>query len=146
VSSLTFPNDVTPEAMLSALASERELRLWLDDDLEDRAAPDGWAHTTTVAQTVAALDTGRVIALSLDNDLGDDLLYGQGIHVIDFICQQQVQAQRLLWPREGITIHSANAVARDQMTRAINRYAGEVLRVHSSMTSGGKRHFAFQTS
>ncbi len=54
-----------------------ELRVWLDDDLVDRAAPPGWAQVVTAGEAIAMLDSGRVVELSLDHDLGDDELYGQ---------------------------------------------------------------------
>ena len=44
---------------------------------------------------------------------------------VDFICEQQHLHGRLLWPHDGITLHTANPDARDQMTRAIERYARE---------------------
>lgn len=96
-----------------------DLRVWLDDLLDDRAAPDGWIHVTTAPAAVALLETGRVVELSLDHDLGDDDLAGKGVHVVDHIAEQQVIASRDLWPRDGITIHSANPDGRDQMARTI---------------------------
>jgi hypothetical protein len=48
------------------------LRVWLDDDLEDRAAPEGWTHVTTAADAIALLDAGDVVEVSLDHDLGHD--------------------------------------------------------------------------
>lgn len=65
-----------------------EIRLWLDDDLVDRAAPEGWVHVTTAWQAIEALETGRVVELSLDHDLGDDERYGRGTDVVDFIAEQ----------------------------------------------------------
>ncbi len=44
-----------------------ELRVWLDDLLVDRAAPEGWIHVTTVPTAIALLHTGRVVALSFDS-------------------------------------------------------------------------------
>ena len=120
-----------------------ELRVWLDDLLDDRAAPDGWIHVTTAPAAIALLDNGRVVELSLDHDLGDDDVAGKGVHVVDHIAEQQVLAGRDLWPRDGITIHSANAAGRDQMARTIERYAGERHRVHRTLTSSGKPRFEF---
>jgi hypothetical protein len=81
--------------VVERLTGEGELRLWLDDDLENRRASDclGTRH------------------------------------------------YRLAGDR---AIHTANPVARDQMTRAIERYAGESLRVRRTMTDGGKRQFCFE--
>jgi hypothetical protein len=120
-----------------------ELRVWLDDLLEDRAAPPGWIHVTTAPAAIALLESGRVVELSLDHDLGDDELAGKGVHVVDHLAEQQVIASRDLWPRDGITIHSANPDGRDQMARTIERYAGELHRVRRVVTSSGKPHFTF---
>jgi hypothetical protein len=124
------------------------LRVWLDDDLEDRAAPVGWTHVTTAWQAIRLLDTGAVVELSLDNDLGDDRLEveggaGQGKLVVDWLCEQQFLYDRLLWPAEGITLHTANSTARDQMARAIERYAGQTVGVKRLLTRGGKPRFLF---
>lgn len=137
-----FPNTVAPEAVASAVSASGELRVWLDDDLEDRKAWDGWVHVTTVKQAIALLDTERVVELSLDNDLGGDE-FGEGKHVVDYLCKQHFLYDQLLWPRDGITLHTANASARDQMARAIERYAARDLLVKRDLTSGGKTRFGF---
>src|SRR5437899_2197965 len=63
--------------MHGATSSDDEVRLWLDDDLVDRAAPPGWTHVTTAHEAIDLLDTERVVELSLDHDLGDDKLNGR---------------------------------------------------------------------
>jgi NAD+-processing family protein with receiver domain len=128
----------------SAPAPNGELRVWLDDLLEDRAAPEGWIHVTTAPAAIALLGTGRVVELSLDHDLGDDDLAGKGVDVVDHIAEQQVLASRDLWPRDGITIHSANPAGRDQMAQTIQRYASELHLVHRSVTASGKPRFSFR--
>ncbi len=119
-----------------------ELRVWLDDLLEDRAAPEGWIHVTTAPAAIALLHTGRVVELSLDHDLGDDDA-GKGVHVLDHIAEQQVVAGRDLWPRDGIVIHSANAAGRDQMVRTTERYAAELHAVRRTTTASGKPRLTF---
>ena len=42
-----------------------------------------------------------------------------------------------------ITIHSANAAGRDQMVRAIERYAGELHTVRRTTTASGKPRLTF---
>ena len=121
-----------------------DLRVWLDDLLEDRAAPSGWLHVTTAQAAIALIDTGRAVELSLDHDLGDDEAAGKGVHVVDHIAEQQVVAGRDLWPRDGITIHSANAAGRDQMARAIERFASELYSVRRKTTASGKPRFEFK--
>jgi hypothetical protein len=111
--------------------------------LDDRAAPEGWTHVRTAPAAIALLQTGRVVELSLDHDLGDDDAAGKGVEVVDHIAEQQIIAGRDLWPRDGITIHSANPAGRDQMARTIERYAGELHRVHRTATASGKPRFEF---
>jgi hypothetical protein len=120
-----------------------ELRVWLDDLLEDRAAPAGWIHVLNAPAAIALLDTARVVEFSLDHHLGDDEIAGKGVHVIDHIAERQFAAAQDPWPRDGITIHSANPAGKDQMARAIERYAGELHRVGRSTTAQGKPRFEF---
>ena len=124
-------------------ANSDEIRLWLDDDLVDRAAPPGWTHITTVKAATDLLDTGRVVELSLDHDLGDDENAGRGIAVIDWLAQQQEVHRRILWPRDGLVVHSANPAGRDAMIRAAEHYAAKVVRVRRSLTPGGKPRLTF---
>lgn len=124
---------------------ENEIRLWLDDDLVDRAAPTGWTHVTTAQEAIDLLDTGKVVEASLDHDLGDDEQFGRGIDVVDWLAEQQEVRGRLLWPRDGITIHSANPAGRTAMTRTIERYASKRTQVRRSLTSGGKPRLTFST-
>jgi hypothetical protein len=137
----TEPADVK-ERIARAFADD-EVRLWLDDDLVDRAAPEGWTHVTTATEATDLLDTGRVVELSLDHDLGDDERFGRGIDVVDWLAAQQEEHGRILWPRDGITIHSANPSGRDTMIRAIENYAGKAVQVHRSLTPSGKPRLTF---
>ncbi len=121
-----------------------ELRVWLDDDLEDRAAPEGWIHVTTAWEAIELLESGRVVELSLDHDLGDDEQHGRGTDVVDFLAEQQEVHGRLLWPRDGIAIHSGNPYGRDAMRRTIRRYAPRHLRVSESLSPGGHPVFRFE--
>ncbi|MGA2320292.1 MAG: hypothetical protein ABSG95_06060 [Solirubrobacteraceae bacterium] len=41
-----------------------EIRVWLDDDLVDRAAPVGWVHVTTSQEAIDLLDTGNVVEVT----------------------------------------------------------------------------------
>ncbi len=123
--------------------SAEPLKVWLDDDLVDRAAPEGWVHVLTAPECIELLDSGRVVALSLDHDLGDDEANGRGIDVVDWLGKEQEINDRPLWPRE-IEIHSANPSGRDSMARAIKADAGRRFRVIESRTPGGKPHFEFE--
>jgi hypothetical protein len=52
---------------------EAWLRVFVDDDFEHRRPPSGeWEQVTTAHEAIALLETGRVIELSLDHDLGDE--------------------------------------------------------------------------
>lgn len=121
----------------------RGLRVWLDDDLEDRPAPSGWVHASTAWEATELLDGGSGVELSLDHDLGDDELNGRAIDVVDYIAEQQVVWRRVLWPRDGITLHTANPSGRDAMRLTILRYASEVLAVSESLSPGAHRVFHF---
>ena len=58
------------QQMTPSVVEDAEVRLWLDDDLVNRAAPDGWTHVTTAREAIELLDSERVVELSLDHDLG----------------------------------------------------------------------------
>lgn len=126
------------------IPDEGELRVWLDDDLEDREAPEGWIHLISARETCFLLLTRRVVELSLDHDLSDDQRYGKGAQVIDFLDDQHGQHGRWLWPRDGITLHTANSPGRDDMARAIARRTGAYLDVIETFTSGTHPHFDFR--
>lgn len=120
-----------------------ELRVWLDDLLDDRAAPPGWVQVTIAPAAIKLIDCAQVVELSLDHDLGDDETAGKGVDVVDHIAEQQKVEGRDLWPRDGITIHSANPAGRDQMARTIERYATELHVVRRTISPSGKPRFEF---
>ena len=103
------------------------VRVWLDDDPVDRAAPAGWTHVFTASEAIALLDRGDVKALSLDHDLGDDDAHGTGYDVVLWLAEQSEAHGRDLWPAH-VEIHSANFSASPRMAGVINRYSG--LREH----------------
>jgi len=107
--------------MLDALGQkfdlDSDLRVWLDDDLSDRRAPEGWVHLRTARETCLLLLTGRVVELSLDNDLNGDAEFGQGFQVIDFLEEMEYRG-RSLWPASGIMLHTANSSGRERMERS----------------------------
>src|SRR4051812_47181157 len=120
------------------------VRVWLDDDVVDRRAPAGCVHVLTASDAIRLLDGGRVVELSLDYDLGDYLACGRGIDVITFMIEQYMLHGRDLWPRDGITLHTANPVGRDAMARAIRADTARArLRVVESLSPGAKPVFRF---
>lgn len=114
-----------------------EIRLWLDDDLVDRAAPDGWTHVTTAWDAIGILESGRVVELSLDHDLGDDERFGRGVDVVDWLVEQQEVHGRRLWPRDGVRLHTANPHGRDTMMRTLTRYMSKAGEVRTGISPGG---------
>lgn len=104
----------------SSQAEPKQIKVWLDDDLVDRAAPEGWIHVTTAQKAIELLKTGNVVELSLDHDLGDDELYGRGVDVVDFLCEKAFNKDPV-WPKE-ISLHTANPYGRDSMMKSLTRY------------------------
>jgi len=121
-----------------------KLRVWLDDDLIDRRAQEGWLHVQTAWEAIRLLERGRVVELSLDHDLGDDQRCGRGIDVVDFPAEQQIAHGRNLWPRDGIRIHSANPYGRDAMIRSIKAAAGRVMDVIETRSAASQPRLLFE--
>jgi hypothetical protein len=100
-----------------------ELRVHLDDLVEARPAPEGWIHLASVREVGLAIMFGNVVELSLDSDLASNEekleIWGRGYQVIDFLENQEAIGGASLWPRDGITIHTANSDSRDKMKQAI---------------------------
>lgn len=140
----TYPNTETPDQVVRSLrdAGVREVRLWVDDDLKVRDAPANWVHVTTAHQAKAVVDAFDVIELSLDNDLNGDDVWGQGKDVVTHLVGYHYGGDPR-WPRDGITLHTANGYAQKAMTGEIvacmDRFGGTVRRVDK----GSKRQFLF---
>jgi hypothetical protein len=125
---------------------EGELRVWLDDDPVDREAPEGWTQVRSVREACFALLTGRVVELSLDNDLNNpdesEHVFGTGYQVIDFLEEQLSVAGNFLWPRDGIVLHTANTQGRGRMVRSFEPLKrNPSLTVKEDRTPGGKPRF-----
>ena len=90
------------------------MKLWLDDI---RKAPDGWQWVKTAQEAIACLSTGKVKMVSLDHDLGNDELYGTGYTVLTWVERQVFENES--FPIPEMLVHSANAVGRVNMFRAI---------------------------
>lgn len=88
------------------------MRVFLDDE---RATPAGWVRVYWPAEAIALLETGNVLELSLDHDLGDDDR-GTGYDVILWI-EEAVSLRSFLPPK--IFVHSANPSAREKMLAGI---------------------------
>jgi hypothetical protein len=100
-----------------------ELRVHLDDLVEARPAPEGWIHLASVREVGLVLIFGNVVELSLDSDLDSNEegieIWGRGYQVIDFLENQEAIGGVSLWPRDGITIHTANPGSRNKMRQSI---------------------------
>lgn len=121
---------------------EGDLRVWLDDDPVDREAPEGWAHVRSAREACFALLSGRVVELSLDNDLNNDENeneFGSGFQVLDFLEEQHFACGNPLWPRDGIAFHTANASAEQRMVRSLEAVGGRPGVTHKVVRPEGKR-------
>ncbi len=148
------------DALGRAIPLEGDLRVWLDDELVKREAPEGWIHLRTAREVCLILLTGRVVELSLDNDLGDSHSYdddgqlipddeklegriefGVGYQVIDFLEHLHGTEGRALWPSEAINLHTSNPSGRKQMADAIENLAQSVGAEVVSTEPGGQPRF-----
>ncbi len=94
-------------------AAQPSVKVFLDDE---RQAPAGWVQVRWPEEAIAWLKTGRVSALSLDHDLGDDT-HGTGYTVLLWL-EEQVALHGMRPP--DVRIHSANTSARQKMLAACN--------------------------
>jgi hypothetical protein len=92
---------------------DSSLRLWLDDI---RPAPEGWLHVKTAREAIAELRKGQVTTISLDHDLGDDVVFGTGYDVAKFI---EEAAYHNTLPRLQWKVHSGNSVGARNMRLAL---------------------------
>lgn len=95
-------------------APGRPLKVFLDDE---RPAPPGWTLVRWPAEVIALLETGRVVALSLDHDLGDASDIRSGYAVLQWL--ERAVATRDFRPPAELAVHSANVAARVRMEAAI---------------------------
>jgi hypothetical protein len=88
------------------------MRVYLDDE---RTTPDRWVRAYWPSEVIALLETGKVLELSLDHDLGDDER-GTGYDVVLWI-EEAVALRGFVAPK--MAVHSANSSARDKMLAGI---------------------------
>jgi len=88
------------------------MRVFLDDE---RPTPEGWVRVYWPDEAIKLLESGRVVELSLDHDLGDDER-GTGYDVILWV-EEEVALRGFKPPR--MSVHSANSSARDKMLAGI---------------------------
>ena len=90
------------------------MRVYLDDE---RPTPTGWVGVRWPEDAIELLKTGNVFEISLDHDLGDDAR-GTGYTVLLWI-ERAVALEDFRPP--AITVHTANASAREKMLRAVRK-------------------------
>jgi hypothetical protein len=88
------------------------MKVFLDDE---RPAPEGWVRVYWPSEAIALLETGRVITISLDHDLGDDAK-GTGYDVVLWV-EEAVRLRGFVPPR--MQVHSANTAACQRMLAGI---------------------------
>ena len=101
------------------IASDEPLRVFVDDDFEfRRPRGDDWVRVGTAEEAISLLETGRVVALSLDHDLGDEQA-GTGYDVVLHL-EERLRVDGVdLWPTELIEVHSGNVVGARKIARGI---------------------------
>jgi hypothetical protein len=92
------------------------MRVFLDDE---RATPEGWVRVYWPDEAITLLQSGTVIEISLDHDLGDDAR-GTGYDVVLWI--EEAVALRDFKP-PLMHVHSANSSARLKMLAGIQAIA-----------------------
>lgn len=98
------------------------VRVYLDDE---RPTPDGWIHARWPEDVINHLKSGSVEEISLDHDLADPFVEGQGY------CssiRERTGYDVLVWIEEQVVlngfvppvirIHTANSSAREKMEAA----------------------------
>lgn len=105
------------------------MKVFLDDE---RQTPEGWIRVHWPDEAIALLETGKVLRISLDHDLGDDLR-GTGYDVITWI-EEAVRLRAFCPPR--IDVHSANPAARDRMLAGIRAIEHALTAAQTSTTTG----------
>jgi hypothetical protein len=97
------------------------IKLWLDDQLDNvdmpaRHTPEGWIGVKTADEAIAILKSDDVTHISLDHDLGDEKVVGNGYYVARWI---ENAAHDGILARVEWAIHSANPVGRKNMEAAL---------------------------
>jgi hypothetical protein len=89
------------------------MKLWLDDI---RLPPPNWHWVKSAKEAIILLDSGVVKEISLDHDLGDDMIMGTGYDVAVAIEQGAFNGTLapLVW-----NVHSANPVGIQKMLQAL---------------------------
>lgn len=103
------------------LFAPTEIRIWLDDLLDDpdspeRHVPEGWVGAKTAPEAIRLLEIFKVVEISFDHDLGEEPGVGTGADVARWI---EEAAYNGVIGRLGWKVHSANPVGRENITSAM---------------------------
>lgn len=94
------------------------LKVFLDDDYENRPTPEGWIRARWPNEVIEYLKTGNVEEISLDHDLADKSIQEiTGYDVLEWI-EKEVYLNKFKPPK--ISIHTSNPSARKKMELAKN--------------------------
>lgn len=92
------------------------MKIWLDDK---RPMPKEFdTHCVSAFEAIDLIKTGKVTKISLDNDLGDRLVVGEGWMVAD--CIEEAAYFNSI-PRIQWSVHSDNGVAVQKMRITLER-------------------------
>lgn len=92
------------------------MKLYVDDDLNYRITPEGWARAVDYREAIKYLSTGNVTHLSLDHDLGDPDA-PTGYDIMEWI-ERSVEFDGFILP--DINFHTANPTGRANMQAALD--------------------------
>lgn len=88
------------------------IQLWVDDQ---RSPPSEFnAHAETYGEAIKYLESGKVVAISLDHDLGEEKT---GYDVARWIEEKAFQG---VIPRIRWSVHSENPVGRARIAQALH--------------------------
>lgn len=106
------------EGLSPAKREGKPIRLWLDDERDPAVHRPGeaWVWVKTVDEAKQLMRRHPVMALALDNDLGEgeDGREGlEGYYLTVWLAEHD------LWPTEEIIVHSQNSVAAERMVKGL---------------------------
>lgn len=98
-----------------------KIKIWLDDQLDDPAAPSrhtpaGWVGVKSPKLAIKLIKKGIVSVIDLDHDLGNNAL-GDGGTVLKYINKRVIQDPEFILPI--IRIHSKNVVEANAMLKQL---------------------------
>jgi len=100
-----------------SLRDDGKMKIYLDDT---RPAPKGWILVKNAPSAIKLLEEEEITEISLDHDLGDDLL-GTGYTVLLWI-EEKVYTSNYSSP--VIHIHTSNTSAKSKMEQAVKSIQG----------------------